>query len=375
MVNPLHPAPAAAPTHTELCGAIGSELAEPLTALYELAQALAKRPMASPSQIDELLAAVEGARKVARQSQQIARLATFKSRQRYEQLGLDEVLTQALGDYAAMLQGHSIGLVQDIKAVDVMVDPGLLTSLLEAALGWAFDSAREVNTVYNQLGVARPDGRIKVVLENKNWPKRAVLFVKVTALDPAYAPQGLAIEAHRLSWYLTAQVAQAMQLKMEKISDGDDDILMLEFSRPLDHPERPRTAAPVGHAPAKPLRRQEASTGDAKHLLLITGDEQLNFKVKKVIWEMGWSHECVSTTLMAMSACYAELPQMVLIDERLRDPLFEEFRQELASRHPQLQFLEIAVHHDAFEMDEGQFSSMKRVHSAQLHSGLVPLLS
>lgn len=168
-----------------------------------------------------------------------------------------------------------------------------------------------------------------------------------------------------------------MQIKIGKGCDGSDQILVLEFSRALDHPEAKRPAHLNGNGNGKvnPLASPATSAAEGNHLLLITKDEALHFEVKKIIWELGWSYECVSTTLMAMSACFADLPAMVLIDERLRDPMFEQFRHEVLRRHPQLQFVELAINHVALEMDDMDVDAMQRLHCQHLRSGLVPLLS
>lgn len=196
-MQPFQPAAVTTPaqlTYSELSGAIGAELAQPLSTLQSLALEFSGSPYILPSHQQALQAAVDMACKVARQSQQIARLAALQPRQRFEQLALEEVLAESLAGQAQQLKSHAIRIEQSIAAVDVMVDPSLLTSLLEAALGWASDCAQEVNSIYDQQGVMQPDGRIKVLLENKNWPKRAVLTIKVTALDPHYSPRGQALE-------------------------------------------------------------------------------------------------------------------------------------------------------------------------------------
>lgn len=372
----------AEPSYGEISAAIGAELAQPLSALQTLAQELAASFALLPGQQRAFQAALETASKVARQSQQIARVAALQARQRFEQLEMEAVWAQALADYTELLQGNAIRIEQNIAPVDVMACPCMLTSLLEAALGWACDCVQEVNSIYNQQGVMQPDGRIKVLLENKNWPKRAVLTLKVTALDPHYSPRGQALETQRLSWYMTAQLARAMQVKIEKSCDGIDQIVVLEFTRALDHPEAQRPAAALngpgranGHTNGNGIANPPPSAHACNHLLLITKDDGVHFEVKKVIWELGWSYECVSTTLMAMSACYADLPAMVLIDERLRDPMFEQFRHEVLRRHPQLQFVELAINHVALEMDDMDVDAMQRLHCQHLRSGLVPLLN
>ncbi|MFM9880833.1 MAG: hypothetical protein ACKVOO_10540 [Burkholderiaceae bacterium] len=365
---------AAPVSHTSLAGAIGAELAAPLAVLQQLVQELTHANLLPNEQKVVLLQAMDNARQVARQSQQIARLAAAKPRQRFEQLALDQVLTQILDDTVPLLLRHAIRLERAVKPADVMVDPGLLSSLLDAMLTWAHDCAYEVNLTYDRHAVAQPDSRISITLDSKNWPKRAVLYLKVTALDPKYADPDAPFGVERLSWYLTAQIAQAMQVKLEKVNDGEDQIVMLEFSHPLDHPEIRRGASPMPAPSAETMTPAPARLGPHKRVLLISEDESLEFIVKKIAWELGWRYDRVPTTAEAVCFCYLESPHMVLVDERLRDPMFEELRHELQTSTPKLPLMEIAVHDNTFEMDGWEGNSLLRVHSSQLANKLVPLM-
>lgn len=369
------PASISPPSHAAVAAAIGAELATPLSILDDLVHQLAESQGVPTNQKYVLLGAIERASRVGRQSQQIARMASFKPRQRYEQLALDAVLLLALAEFGPRFAQYAIALEQRIQSADVMVDPGLLSSLVDAVLSWTLDSAFAFNLAREAQG-QEPDSRISITLENRNWPKRAVLFIKVSALPPQLAQDG-AFEIERLSWYLTAQIAQAMQIKLEKISDGEEHIVMLEFSQPLAQPEVRRSVPPAGApvskdklspvvAPASPVLQ--------KRLLLITEDEQLDFQVKKIVFAEGWRYEQVPTTPQAVAFCYLESPQMVLIDERLRDAMFEELRFELVNADPHFPLLEIAVHDNMFEMSDWDGNSLRRVHVSRLKDKLPELL-
>lgn len=364
-----------APSHAAVAAAIGAELATPLSILDDLVHQLAESQGLPTDQKYLLLSAIERASRVGRQSQQIARMASFKPRQRYEQLALDAVLLLALAEFAPRFAQYAIALEQRIQSADVMVDPGLLASLVDAVLSWTLDSAFAFNLAREAQG-QEPDSRISFTLENRNWPKRAVLFIKVSALPPQWAQDG-AFEIERLSWYLTAQIAQAMQIKLEKISESDEHIVMLEFSQPLAQPEVRRSVPPLDQPGIKEKLTPVVAPVTAvlqKRLLLISEDEELDFQVKKVVFALGWRFERVPTTAQAVAFCYLESPQMVLIDERLRDAMFEELRYELVNADPHFPLLEIAVHDNIFEMEDWGGNSLQRLHVSRLRDKLPELL-
>ena len=96
------PAVTGAPERADymLAGIIGAQLSEPLSTMQYVVQEFTRTRKISRSQMQQLQIAIETARTVAKQSQQIARLAGGRLRQSHERLSLDAVINEALDQRA-----------------------------------------------------------------------------------------------------------------------------------------------------------------------------------------------------------------------------------------------------------------------------------
>ena len=147
-----------------LAGVIGTQLSDPLAIIQQAISEFERTQTLTPAQVKSLKTALASARKVAMQSQQIARLASGQLRQSHERLKLDDLLRGLLFERTKAFKKQGVELYHGLKPVEVIVDAGLLTSLLEVALDWAVSKGR----------------RLVVTLEMKNWPEYGILLIKAS---------------------------------------------------------------------------------------------------------------------------------------------------------------------------------------------------
>jgi hypothetical protein len=353
------PAATGAAEHADymLAGIIGAQLSEPLSTMQYVVQEFTRTRKISRSQMQQLQIAIETARTVAKQSQQIARLAGGRLRQSHERLSLDAVINEALDQRAEAFKQRGVELYRNIKPVEVIVDPGLLSSLVDAAIDWAAEFGR----------------RLVISLEMKNWPEHGMFFLKASesVAEGGLRSEGRA-EAENLSWHLLTQIGKAMGVSVDRVASADEGILMIEFPRTVKQLEG-LTAVEVDgggdsamHSESKPLA--------GHRILVISTDDMLKSTIKTICKSMSLIVDTVPTTIQAVRFCELDIPHMIIIDERLHDAQLDELRTDLHKIDPNLPFLEIANASNTLEMASWMSGSMTRVSRDSLRSQLPSIM-
>lgn len=343
------------PSDFALVGQFGSELADPINAMHGIVQAFNQTRHMSHGHMVALVAAVESAMTLTRQAQQISRLAEGKLRQSHERIRLDEVLQHSLAELSPLLQADGIEVFRNVKPVEIIIDPGLLSSLLDAALKWGCSQGK----------------RMVVSLGIKNWPEHALLAIKASSLpgQPARA-------AHQdtLSWHLLALTAQAMGVTLERdITAAGDAVLILEFARTVKQLEG-LTAVEMDaggdssfHNGTKPMA--------GMRILLISNDPMVSAEVDEAGRLLGLMVDKVPTVQQGRRYVDLGKPHLIVIDERLNDNAFERLQNEITSTDPNFGFIEIADESNTFEMSSWMSDSMTRVSRDVMRAQLPSVLT
>ena len=349
------PAPLTDQADFTLAGLIGSQLSEPLTDMQHVLSEFARTRKITPDNMRQLKKSLDEAQTVAKQSQQIARLAGGHLRQSHERLKLDLMLSNALRERAESFHHSGIELHQNLKPVEVIVDPSLLSSLIDAALDWA----------------ASMGSRLVITLEIKNWPEHGMLFIKASDSVATTADDGDKNGGESVGWYLLSEIARAMGVSVEKVSSAHEVSLLLEFARTVKRLEG-MTAVEMDtgfdslHSESKPLA--------GHRVLVITNDERLRMEVTALSRNMGLVVDFVPSTSQGMRFCEMETPHMVIIDERVRDHVFDELRAELRKIDPNYPFIEIASESNTLEVAGWMSDSMTRLSRDALRSQLPSIM-
>jgi hypothetical protein len=304
-----------------LAGVIGSQLSEPVDVLQRIVTEFTRTRKISRGQMQQMLSAIEEAHKVAMQSQQIARLSGGRLRQSHERLSLNEMLHQSLDERAQDFQQRGMEVYRNIRSVDVIVDPGLLSSLLDAATDWAASMGQ----------------KLVVSLEMKNWPEHGMIVFKASQ-TVAMGNVDITHAGDNLSWHLVVQTAKVMGLAVDRVHSATDSVLMLEFPRTVRQLEG-LTAVEVDGGADSTFMHTESKPLAGHRVLLITGDDNLKGDVKLICRNMGLIMDSVPTTGQGVRFCELDRPHMLIIDERIRDEKFDELRQDLLRTDPNFPFL------------------------------------
>ncbi|MBI5276939.1 MAG: hypothetical protein HY854_10800 [Burkholderiales bacterium] len=334
---------------------IGVELSRHVAAMETVLEDFQGARYISRTELATLRAALTGAGRIARQAQQVSRLAGGRLRQSHERLALQELVAQVLKESAKRLRALGVEVEPHLKTVEIIVDPGLLMSLLETAVDWA----------------AARGQRIQVWLDIKNWPEHAILRLKVKQAVSAGVDMRPAEDDECLDWYLLAQLAQAMGVMVEREKIGDQTQLTIEF---------PRTVRQLEGLTALEVDVGEFMSSETRplaghRLLLISEDDRVKRELKEVCDHLGVVLDSTPTTRQAVRFCELDTPHMVVIDERLHDKNFDELREDLLAHNVNYPFLEIAEGNNIVEVASWMGDRMSRISRDALKGQLPSILA
>lgn len=355
------PAPLEALAGPALAEAIGRELASRLDLLQRLVDEAcgpAGGLKAHAAAIDE---ALQACRQIAQRSQQLARLAGGRLRQSHERLWLHTVMHDVLAQRAPVLARGGVQLRHQLRPVEVIVDPGLLVGLLEAAVDWA----------------AAQGQALRVTLAIKHWPEHGVLVLKASAPVQVAAAAGQMPEVDGLSWHVLCQTAQAMGVLVERITAADHAVVRMEFPRTVRQLEGlTAMEMELDAASATPSSfHSESRPMAGLRVLLLSADPSLRSEVEDVCRQMGVTLDCTPTSRQATRFCELDLPQGVLVDQRLQDEVFEELRQDLLRIDAHFPVVEISAEPNMFEVSSWMGHSASRISRESVQARLGAVLA
>jgi hypothetical protein len=357
---PTEPASAQEQPEFALAGIIGAQLSEPLQAMKNIVDEFSQTRRISRVQLGELQAAILRADRVARQSQQIARLSEGRLRQSHERLQLGSLLDDVLHERLPAMQQAGIELTRAVRPIEVIVDPGLLTSLLEATLDWAI--------VLGQ--------RISVSLSVKNWPEHALLQVKASQTVVSDAPPDLSERGDALDWQLLVQLARVMGVSLQREFQPGEAQVTLEFARTVKQLEG-ITTMELETADSGPPSSQHSGTRPlAGHrILLATADPLVRAEVQNAAGVLGLVVDTVSTARQAVRCVEMDRPHMLIMDERVRDEQLDNLVLDLKRHNPNFGLLEVADDANTFAIASWMSDTNTRVSRDLLRSQLTSLLT
>jgi hypothetical protein len=343
------------PADLPLVAQFAYEIAGPIDVMRGIILSFNRSHKITQTQMLALVSSVETAQQIARQSQQIARLSEGRLRQSHERIQLDELLQSALNERAPVFQASGIEVFRRIKPVELIIDPGLLFSLIETALDWAALHAK----------------RVEVSLSIKNWPEHGILTIKASSLDREGQQ---AMQADSLTWQLLVHTARAIGVALvREITLDGEAIARFEFARTvkkfqgLTAMEIDSSGDSTFHNGTKPMA--------GLLVLLISTDAFVRSEVESAGRGLGLQIDCVPSVENARRYLKLTLPNLLVIDERLSTDDFEDLQLELRRIEPDLGFLEITDQSNTFEVSSWMSDSMTRICRESLRTQLPTVMT
>jgi hypothetical protein len=348
----------------DFVGTAGEEFAQALAEINQLIRLTVANPRDLVATLSRCHFAVDGLRRKAMSMQQLTRLAHNRVRQSHEKLALHEVVASVLQERQS--EHASAGFVVEprYKSVDIIVDPGLLVSLISAALDWTC----EFSTV------------LRVSTHMKDWPQHGVL--SITAITSVHA-QGEVIRRatsdESISWYVMQQIAQAMGVGVEVTSGEKDRSLAISFPRTVVALEgMTMMEMDTANSPLSGHSSFGAASSNfiAGHtVLLISSDSRVIARVREICRNLSLRLEHALSVEKAERACELNMPHLIMCEEVMADVRFEGLMDDLLRYSPGFPTVLLGEGDFGFEMSGWSGTGRSRVSKRDLETQLPTALT
>ncbi len=352
----------------EVPGILGEALAPHGAALQSMVRDLRRNKVFRSAHFRTLQKLADAVARLSVTSQQISRIETGRLRQSHERLDLVQVMQDLITQNAARFAELGLHVQTQFKAdVEVIVDPGLLVSLLEAGL----------------LAQAAQGGSLTVRLHLRNWPEHAVITLVARPGVDSSDTTAPAPPRDTPDWVLLLQLARAMGVTVQRELVGREVLLSLEFPRTVKKLEGLTAMeldaghdgfAGTGFGGTAFGGLSESRPVAGHRVLLITEDRGLREEVGAICRDMGLQLDSAPTSTKAVRSCELDKPDLILVDERQRDERFEELRQDLQRYDVNFPVVELSRDAHTVEMASWMGNSVSRIGRAAMREQLPSLL-
>ncbi|MFP5467134.1 MAG: hypothetical protein ACLGG8_06345 [Gammaproteobacteria bacterium] len=271
-------------------------------------------------------------------AQQVQRFYGGRIRQSHEKVNMADLIEGVLQDRKTEFGQLGIALRRKLKPLEVLIDPTVAHTFVNAVLDWAL-----------------PFGsRVDVRLDLNSWPQNARLQVRV-ANDGL--PPSSSAHMDNLSWMLIRQIANSVG-GIEPSRDINDD--GVSFTAMFT-----RTVQAVDGISAVDLSDDHTRSSMFKSLsgtyvLTISPSLQIRADVRDALREIGIASDSVVDLAQAREAMRARMPNLIVVDSELKGDEFDAFHREILREVFEFPFVEISPDDSSFDMSGfGEFSMAK----------------
>jgi hypothetical protein len=269
-------------------------------------------------------------------AQQINRFYGGRIRQSHEKVDMAELVEGVLQERKKELGVLGIALRRKLKPVEVLIDPTVAHTFVNAVLDWGL-----------------PFGsRVDVRMDLNAWPQHARFQVRVSNDG---VPPSSSTTSDNLSWMLIRQIALAaggIEIDRELNEEG------VSFTALFN-----RTVQAVDGISAVDLSDEHSSmfkSLSGTYVLTVSPNLQIRADVRDALREIGIMSDSVVDFGQAREALKGRMPNLIVIDSEIKDDEFEAFRRDLLREVFEFPFVEISPDDSSFDMSGfGEFSMAK----------------
>jgi hypothetical protein len=270
-------------------------------------------------------------------AQQINRFYGGRIRQSHEKVNMAELVEGVLQERKQELGILGIALRRKLKPVEVLIDPTVAHTFVNAVLDWGMPFGN----------------RVDVRVDLNAWPQHARLQMRV-ANDGV--PPSSSTSSDSLSWMLIRQVAAAsggIDLERHVTAEGVNFTAM--FNRTVVQAVDGISAVDLSDEHSSMFKSLSGT-----YVLTISPSLQIRADVRDALREIGISSDSVVDFQQARDAIKARMPNLIVVDSEIKDEEFEQFRDDLLREVFEFPFVEISPDDSSFDMSGfGEFSMAK----------------
>ena len=337
--------------HPDILGTVGEEFAQSLTQAMGLIMHAGANPRVSGATLSRSHFLMDELRRKAMALQQISRLAQNRIRQSHEKLALHQVAQIVLDERRAEHVAAGMVVNTRFKPVDIIVDPGLLMSLIGAALDWV-----------TQFGTV-----VRMTSGMKNWPQHGQLSL--------VAAQGVRTQEdidrktsvnQSIAWHLLQQTALAMGVGLQMDETVNERSLMIEFPRTVVALEG-MTIMEMQAGPGSDSFGSVHSNFIAGHqVLLISADYGFYKQVRDICKGLSLYCEQAPSVEAAERMCEKRVPHLIVCEEALADSHYDVLLAELDRHSPGFPTILVGDGGHGFELSGWSSDNKSRISRKQV---------
>ncbi len=320
----------------ELIGVLSDQITEGTSALQSGLDQLLQRARLTPAEHRALSLVAERMKAAGVSAQQIHRFHNGRIRQSHEKFDMAVLVEGVLQERKKELGLLGISLRRKLKPVEVLIDPTVAHSFVNAVLDWAQAFGNQVD----------------VRMDLNPWPQHARLQVRARHDG---APPSSTLSIDNLHWMLIRQIALAtggVEIAREVREDGVTVTAL--FSR---------TVQAVDGISAVDLSDGHSSMFKSLsgiYVLTISPNQHIRADVRDALREIGIVSDSAMDLAQARGAARSRMPSLIVIDAELTGPAFLTFRDQLLQEVFEMPFVEISPDNNSFDMSGfGEFSMAK----------------
>jgi hypothetical protein len=269
-------------------------------------------------------------------AQQINRFYMGRIRQTHEKVDMSQLVEGVLQERKQELAILGIALRRKLKPVEVLIDPTVAHTFVNAVLDWSLPFGN----------------RVDMRLDLNSWPQHARLQLRV-ANDGA--PPSSAPSSDSLSWMLIRQIALVSGgIEIDRAQNEDGVNFTAMFTR---------TVQAVDGISAVDLSDDHSSmfkSLSGTYVLTISPSLQIRADVRDALREIGISSDSVVDFQQARDVIKSRMPNLIVVDSEIKDDEFDDFRKALLREVFEFPFVEISPDDSSFDMSGfGEFSMAK----------------
>lgn len=269
-------------------------------------------------------------------AQQIQRFYGGRIRQSHEKINMADLVEGVLQERKQELGILGIALRRKLKPVEVLIDPTVAHTFVNAVLDWGLPFGN----------------RVDVRMDLNAWPQHARLLIRVSNDG---VPPSSSTSSDSLSWMLIRQIALAGGgIEVERDVTGEDVSFTALFNR---------TVQVVDGISAVDLSDEHSSmfkSLSGTYVLTISPSLQIRADVRDALRVIGIVSDSVVDFNQARDAIKGRMPNLIVVDSEIKDDDFDKFRDDLLREVFEFPFVEISPDDSSFDMSGfGEFSMAK----------------
>ncbi|MBT9552836.1 MAG: hypothetical protein IV088_18450 [Hydrogenophaga sp.] len=320
----------------ELLSALSEQFTESVSALQNQIDQLLAKGRITKLEHRSLNVPAERIKLAGISAQQIQRFYGGRIRQSHEKINMADLVEGVLQERKQELGILGIALRRKLKPVEVLIDPTVAHTFVNAVLDWGLPFGN----------------RVDMRVDLNAWPQHARLLMRVSNDG---VPPSSSTSSDSLSWMLIRQIALAAGgIEVDRDVSGEGVSFTALFNR---------TVQAVDGISAVELSDEHSSmfkSLSGTYVLTISPSLQIRADVRDALREIGIVSDSVVDFNQARQAIKGRMPNLIVVDSEIKDEEFEKFRNELLREVFEFPFVEISPDDSSFDMSGfGEFSMAK----------------